>query len=44
MADQRFLEGLSAADADGALINHDFDDACSLGLWHTGPCEPRTNP
>jgi hypothetical protein len=40
-ADQRFLEELSAADADGALVTHDFDDACSLGVWHTGPCEPR---
>lgn len=39
-ADRRTREMLAAADAAGNLVTHEFDDACSLGLWHTGPCEP----
>jgi hypothetical protein len=39
-ADQRLLEALYAADAAGELVNHDSSDACSLGTWHTGKCQP----
>jgi hypothetical protein len=39
VADRRTDEALSAAAAAGELVSHEFADACSLGLWHTGGCE-----
>jgi hypothetical protein len=38
-ADRRFAAALEEADRRGELVTHEPDDACTLGLWHTGGCE-----
>jgi hypothetical protein len=43
-ADKKLSDVLTQADEDGDLTNHDLDNACSLGLWHTGPCVPKDGP
>jgi hypothetical protein len=39
-ADLRFADQLDQAAAVGDFTSHNPGDACSLGLWHTGPCQP----
>lgn len=38
-ADRELDAALDAADAAGELITHEWGEGCTLGLWHTGPCE-----
>lgn len=40
-ADRALVDRLAASDEAGNLTSHRPDDACSLGLWHEGPCPDR---
>lgn len=37
-ADRELVDRLAASEAAGNMVNHRPEDACSLGLWHEGPC------
>lgn len=38
-ADRQLSDDLDAAEAAGELTTHEWGQDCTLGLWHTGPCE-----